>query len=121
MSEKSRSKLFMVLNRIARVLAIAFAVFISLFSLDVFQPGIPFGRILLGLLIHLIPTYIILILTWIAWKRPLIGGGLFILAGAAYTIFTGTRDLSAILLISGIPIMIGILFLAGSGRNRAEK
>ena len=120
MSEKSRSKLFMVLNRIARVLAIAFAVFISLFSLDVFQPGIPFGRILLGLLIHLIPTYIILILTWIAWKRPLIGGILFILAGVAYT-FTGIRDLSAILLISGIPIMIGILFLAGSGRNRAEK
>jgi hypothetical protein len=121
MSEKSRSKVFMILNRIARILAIAFAVFISLFALDVFVPGVPLGKILQGLLIHLIPTYIILILTWITWKHPMIGGILFILAGAAYPILAKGEDLIAFLLIGGIPIMIGILFLAGSGWNRAAK
>lgn len=121
MSEKSLSNLFKVLNHIARILAIAFAVFISLFALDVFQPGIPLVKILQGLLIHLIPTYIILILLWISWKQPLIGGILFILAGAAYPILAKGEDLIAFLLIGGIPIMIGILFLAGSGWNRAVK
>jgi hypothetical protein len=104
----------MIINRIARILAIAFAIFISLFALDVFIPGVPLGNILLALVMHLIPTYIILILLWVAWKRPLAGGILFILAGAAYPILASGEDLIAFLLIGGIPIIIGILFLLGA-------
>lgn len=110
----------MIINRIARILAIAFAIFISLFALDVFEPGIAFGKILLALLIHLIPTYFILILAWIAWKHPAIGGSLFILAGLAYTIFTGTHELSVILLMTGTPVIVGSLFLAGFFLNKSH-
>lgn len=118
MKEDQRNSSTVLFNRIARILAVAFAIFISLFALDVFESGIAFGRILLALLIHLIPTYFILILTWIAWKHPAIGGGLFILAGMAYPLFTGTHELSVILLMTGIPVIIGSLFLAGYFLNK---
>ncbi len=102
-----------VLNRSARILAIAFTIFIGLFALDVFEPGKPLGEIPLALAIHLIPTYLVLIFLWIAWKRPQIGGVLFVLAGTAYITLTGVRNLSAILLIGVIPMFIGFLFMAG--------
>jgi len=112
MKKSSQASPAIVLNWIARILGILFAIFISLFALDVFEPGVPFGRILIALFMHLVPTYIILILLWTAWKRPLIGGLLFILAGAAYPIMVRGEDLIAFLLIGGIPALIGVLFLA---------
>ncbi len=113
MKKSSQASPAIVLNWIARILGILFAIFISLFALDVFEPGVPLGRILIALFMHLVPTYIVLILLWAAWKRPLIGGLLFILAGAAYPIMARGEDLIAFLLIGGIPALIGILFLAG--------
>ncbi len=114
MKKQSQASPAVILNWIARILGILFALFISLFALDVFVPGVSLGNILLALVMHLIPTYIILILLWIAWKRPLAGGILFILAGAAYPILASGEDLIAFLLIGGIPIIIGILFLLGA-------
>ena len=53
------------LNWIARILAIALIAFFSLFALDVFgQPGW-----FLGLIMHLIPSFILIIITVIAWKN----------------------------------------------------
>lgn len=99
--------------RIARILGILFAAFISLFALDVFTAGTPFLQVLAALFIHLIPTFILLIVLWVAWKRPAIGGSLFILAGLAYIFVARGQVLLTYLLITGIPVLIGLLFLAG--------
>jgi len=99
--------------RLARILGILFAVFISLFALDVFEQGVPLGRMLVALLIHLIPTYLILAILWIAWKRPLPGGILFILAGISYISLAGGQIFLTYLLIAGIPVLIGSSFLLG--------
>jgi hypothetical protein len=97
--------------RAARILAILFAAFISLFALDVFTEGISVGQAIIALLIHLIPTFVILLITWIAWKHPLTGSILFPLLGVFYIFLARGQGLLAYLLIAGPPILIGLLFL----------
>ena len=60
-----------------RILSILLAVFISLFALDVFSEGYPFWEAILALVIHLVPTYLVIIATVIAWKWEIIGGSIF--------------------------------------------
>ncbi len=64
-----------------RVLAILAICFLSLFALDAFHPGEPLIRQLTHFLMHLIPSFILLAMLWLAWKRELIGGILFALIG----------------------------------------
>lgn len=45
-----------------RILCLLFAVFLSLFALDVFTEGYGFWKSILALLIHLIPTWIVLVI-----------------------------------------------------------
>ncbi len=99
--------------RIALIAAIVYALFLSLFALDVFGTGAPLGDTLLALAIHLLPTLAILLFAWIGWKAPLIGGLLFIVVGVAYIIEAGGEALLTYLLIAGPPILIGVLFLWG--------
>ncbi|NNK87539.1 MAG: hypothetical protein HKO90_04595 [Flavobacteriaceae bacterium] len=63
---------------IARILALAAIAFISLFALDAFGHGEPFWRQILGFLMHLIPSFILLVIFIIALKRELIGGILYV-------------------------------------------
>ncbi len=86
-----------------RILAIFINLFIALFALDVF--GTP--QWFIGLLIHLIPNYIITILTIYAWKHPWIGGILFVVGGIVFFAFTHFE--SAIICIP--LILIGLLFM----------
>jgi hypothetical protein len=94
-----------------RILAILFIMMISLFAFDVFEGNTPFGEKLLGFLIHLAPTYVLVILLVIAWKRPLPCGILYILAGCSYFLLTSDQHWSAYLIMVGIPAVIGILFI----------
>jgi hypothetical protein len=83
-----------------RVLVITFIAFLSLFALDVFD----MPQWYLALFMHLIPSFILIILTVIAWKRPFVGGVLFLIAGVVGTIFFRTTIC--------IPVfVIGLLFL----------
>ena len=62
-----------------RSLAILYAGFISIFSLGVFSGGYSPLETFVALIIHLIPTFLIIITLLIAWKWPRSGGLLFIL------------------------------------------
>ena len=95
-----------------RVLAILAAAFISMFAMDVFSEGYSFWETLLALAIHLVPTYILIIVIIIAWKWELIGGIIFIILGLAYIIMAwGRFHISAYVVISGPLFLTGILFL----------
>ena len=96
---------------IPRVLAILFALFISLFALDAFAVDKPFLEQAAGFLIHLIPTAVVVAALVIAWKRSLIGGVIFLLIGAAYVFQTLYQSWSVALTFSGIPLLTGLLFL----------
>jgi len=95
-----------------RILGILFAIFISVFALDAFGKGIPFPEVVVGFLIHLIPTYIVIAILLIAWKWELVGGILFILVGASYLVWAHIPHWTAFLLIGGPHVLIGILFIA---------
>jgi hypothetical protein len=97
---------------VPRVLAILFIALISLFAFDAFEGNAPFSEKLLGFFIHLVPTYLLVILIFIAWKKLLIGGILYILAGASYFFLFSDQHWSAYLIVTGIPMLFGTLFIA---------
>lgn len=102
--------LLLFLLWIPRVLAILFAIFISLFAFDVFDQGTGFFKTLLAFLIHLIPTFLIIAILVLSWKWPLIGGIGFILLGLAY-VYWASRNIEVYALIY-IPLFLtGVLFL----------
>jgi hypothetical protein len=95
-----------------RVLGILFALFVSLFALDVFGVGYGFWETILALLIHLVPVYLILIALAIGWRWAWVGSILFMALGALYMITAwGQFAWSVYLVIAGPAFLIGILFL----------
>jgi len=95
-----------------RILGILFAIFISLFALDVFGNGAGFWETLIGLLIHLVPTYLVVISLLIAWRWERLGAALFLALGGAYLMDAwGRFDWTAYAAISGPLFLIGILFM----------
>ena len=97
-----------------RALCIVIAVFISMFALDVFGEGKGFWETTLALLIHLIPTYFVLILLAVSWRWEWIGGIFFILLGIFYVVWAWNKPFghwSTFLMIAGPPVLAGVLFL----------
>ena len=97
-----------------RLLGLLFAGFISLFALDVFAEHQGFWNTLRALLIHLIPTCILLLILAFTWRWEWIGGLLFPALGAFYIVaFWGRFHWSAYLILSGSLFVLGALFLLG--------
>jgi len=95
-----------------RVLCILFALFLSLFALDVFSEGHGFWETILALLIHLVPVYIVVIVIVIAWRWEWVGAILFTALGLFYLIQSwGRFHWSAYLVISAPLFLLGVLFL----------
>jgi len=94
-----------------RILTIIFIIFLSLLALDVFAEY-NFPEVLIALFMHLIPTFILIVITIIAWKWETIGGIIFIILGILYMILAGSRGhLLASLILAGPLFLIGILFI----------
>ncbi len=97
-----------------RALAIIFAVFISLFALDVFGGGRGFWPTVAALLIHLIPTYLVLIALAVAWRWEWVGAVLFAGLGVWYIVMAwGQFVWVTYAMISGPVFFIGVLFAIG--------
>jgi len=75
---KKSTKIFYWSPRVLCILAI---LFVSLFALDAFSPELSIWQQIGGFLIHLIPSFILLALLILAWKREFIGGIIFIIIG----------------------------------------
>lgn len=99
-----------------RLLALAAAVFLSLFALDSFT-GESGGWAAVAM--HLIPSVMVLAALAVAWRHEVAGGLLFIGLGAAYVVMVGGHRLDWIAVVAGPLWVIGVLFLAGYAR-RAE-
>ena len=93
-----------------RILSILFAVFISLFALDIFGEGYGTWQTIVALLMHLIPTAFVIVVLIISWRWEWIGAFLFAAAGLYYA-FTTLKHPDWILVISGPLFVIAILYL----------
>jgi hypothetical protein len=105
-----------------RIVSILFLLFLAMFSLDVFDADLGFWGTVIGLLMHNTPVFILAIILWISWKREIVGGIVFILAGLLYISLLAKDSLlnhaewymlSYSLIIAGPAFFIGILFLIG--------
>jgi hypothetical protein len=99
-----------------RILSIIFLLFLAAFSLDVFEMKLGFWGTVLGLFMHNIPVFILAIVLWISWKREIVGGIFFILAGLLYiaTMLTNILKNS----FAGPAFLIGILFIINWFKKR---
>ncbi|MCB2211949.1 hypothetical protein KQI52_07540 [bacterium] len=105
-----------------RILGILFAVFISLFALDVFEEGYNFGELLVAILMHMVPTSLVIIALLVAWRWEWTGAVLFIGLGLAYIVLAwGQVALAAYFGISGPLILTGSLFLVNWFMRRQVK
>ena len=96
-----------------RALSILFALFISLFALDIFGEGYLFPAVLWALLMHLVPTMLIILTLIVAWHWEWIGTVMFTGLAIFYIIMTAFREhWSAYLAISLPLLVIAILWLA---------
>lgn len=123
---KTSSAVIYWLPRIICILAI---LFIGMFSLDAFQPGLPLWKQLTGFLMHNIPAFILLAALILAWKREFIGGILFIVLGIVMSIlifninydrnqFSFVVSLRNAAMIAVPFILAGILFVLSHNRRK---
>jgi hypothetical protein len=106
---------------IPRILCILAILFISMFALDSFAPGLTIWQQISGFLIHLIPSFILLALLIVAWKWEFIGGLIIMLIGIIFIPFIYSHNYSmnhsvgisiGIVLMINIPfVLVGFLFL----------
>jgi len=103
-----------------RILSILFILFLISFSLDVFSEELGFWKTWVGLLMHNIPSFILLFVLIISWKQEIVGCVSFILAGLLYVSLILRNSLlegfqwyyiTWIMIISGPAFLVGILFL----------
>lgn len=108
-----------------RILAIAYIAFLSMFALDVFSEEHGFWRILGALLVHLIPSLVLLAALILAWRWEWIGAALFSAAGLLYIFLVVDRPVSIgikliwVMTISVPAFLVGALFFA-NWRKRDE-
>jgi hypothetical protein len=108
-----------------------FIAFLSLFSFDVFEEGTGLGQEILAFLLHMIPSFVLIILLIIAWKHELAGGIVIALMGLAASPFIyslnyrrllnmasrgwrgspGLQALGIVAMVSAPFIIAGILFI----------
>ncbi|MFA6131184.1 MAG: hypothetical protein WC730_02910 [Patescibacteria group bacterium] len=103
-----------------RILIILFALFLGLFSLDIFDIASTPSEIAVGLFMHNLPSLVLLIILAISWKHDLVGAIIFLLFGLACIIGILVALLSSggvmnpIFIIGGVTFfVIAAFFLVG--------
>ena len=96
-----------------RVFSILFILFVSIFALDVFSGVETIWKQILGFLIHLIPSYALIIGLIIAWRVEWFGALTYIGFSVWYVSLANQPHWSVILLLIGLPIVIGLIWLVG--------
>jgi hypothetical protein len=117
MSEVSKKVLFWT----PRGLCIAFALFLSVFALDVFGEGLGFWRTAVALFMHLVPVFVVLLILAVAWRWEWVGAVFLTILGFLDIWFATARHLhwSAYVLIA-VPLFgLAALFLV-NWLKRAE-
>lgn len=119
-----------LLQWVPRGLGILVILLLSLFALDSFSAERTFLQNAVALLMHLIPSLVLLTALIIAWKREKTGGILLTILGVAAAIFlfffnyhknhSVTTSLLIVLMMAIPLILAGILFIISASRKKKE-
>jgi hypothetical protein len=110
-----------ILHWLPRIICILAILVVSMFALDSFAPELTFWQQIGGFLMHLIPSFVLLSILIISWKRELIGGIIFMIIGIGLSPFifnhnynmnhSVTMSLGILLMITFPFVVVGILFI----------
>lgn len=114
-----------------RILCILAILFVSLFALDSFSSERTFWQNTAAFLMHLIPSFVLIAILIVAWKREKVGGIILLIAGVGFWIFTFNINynqrqfalLQSIINASIIClpfILAGVLFIISHFRRKKE-
>lgn len=108
----------MIVHWIPRILGIMAIIFISLFALDSFKPGVPPWQQIAGFLMHMIPSFLLILFLVVAWKWELPGGIMFVILGLGFMPFIYMMNYHmnhSVWMSAGVVLMINLPFvLTGS-------
>lgn len=117
-----------ILHWAPRIITILAILFISLFALDSFAPGLTIWQQIGAFIIHLIPSFLLLAVLFVAWKREYLGGIILMLIGLGFSPFIFVHNykmnqsvwmsLTVILVITVPFIIAGILFIISHQKKK---
>jgi len=105
-----------------RIAGLLITLFVGIFALDVFGEGYSFWDLIVGLFMHLIPSFVLALILVLAWRWEWIGFVAY-MAAAAFFMVLAFRDLIqglGILLIFICPIVVIALLFGANWRWRTE-
>jgi hydrogenase-4 membrane subunit HyfE len=83
-----------------------------MFALDSFDGNKTVIAQIGGFLIHLIPSFVLIVLLYFSWRHEIVGAVAFLLLAIAYIVMAwGKFPISTYFIISGPMFLISILFL----------
>ncbi len=119
-----------ILHWTPRILGILAILFISMFTLDAFDPNKTFWQQIADFLMHMIPSFVLIAFLVIAWKWELAGGIIFILIGLGFSPIIYMHNyqmndsvwmsLKVLLFITFPFILMGILFVLSYYKKKKE-
>ena len=96
-----------------RILCVAFAIFLSIFALDVFGEGNGFWQTIAALGMHLVPSAIVVVVLLLAWRWEWVGAVGFAVAAVLYCSWALPRHPDWAVIIATPLLVIAGLFLVG--------
>jgi len=83
-----------------------------MFSLDVFDEPAPWYMLIVGFLMHSIPSIVMALFLWAAWKHPSIGAVFFFLVMLGFAAIVRTfGHIMTLVTFMVPPFIVGLLFL----------
>ena len=120
-----------IIHWMPRILCILAILFISMFALDAFNTDQTFWQKIADFSMHLIPSFVIIVLLIVAWKWELTGGILMIVLAIGFMPlvysmnFARTQSvlisLSIVLMINFPFVVTGVLFILSYFLKRKNK
>lgn len=114
-----------------RIICILAILFVSIFALDAFGEGMTLWQQIKAFLMHLIPSFALLIILIVAWKFELVGGIIFTLIGVIFSpiIFIHNLNMNdsywlsiGIIMTITFPfILTGVLFIISHSQKKKVK
>ena len=94
-----------------RLVGLTVCLFLGLFALDAFDERQSLARSLADFTLHLLPVLMLVTIVLLSWRRPWIGGIVFIAVAVLYATVLARGRLDWITVIAGPLFVVGLLFL----------
>jgi hypothetical protein len=98
---------------VPRGAGLLFVLLLAALSFDVFQHGYSAGELVVAVLLHLIPAFVLLGAMLLAWKWEWVGALIFGGWALLWTILGPSGPPSVHVLIVGLPFLLAVLFVFG--------